>query len=61
MGLWDIFRRRKKKKADPGVGAVLDLDPETAEREAPETRFTEEYREFLARREEEEGEEQEGE
>ena len=48
----DFFRSRKKKKAAAAEAAeVMELDVDPAGIEPPVTRFTEEYREFLASQE----------
>lgn len=58
MGLFDFFKRKKKKseaaaKLEPAGGEELFVlqPPET---EPPETRYTQEYQDFLAAREAEE-------
>ncbi len=59
MGLFDFLKKKKKKKEDAAPGseaeeameaAVLD-DSQLEGIEPPETRFTEEYREYLAAQE----------
>ena len=64
MGLFDFFKaKRKKKKADPAKesAALMDLDDAgIAGIEPPETRYTQEYQDFLAAREAVEQEERSG-
>jgi hypothetical protein len=46
MGFFD-FLKSKKKKAEAEKAEVLGLEVDPADIDPPETRYTEEYREFL--------------
>ncbi len=50
MGFFD-FLKSKKKKAEAEKAEVLELEVDAAGIDLPETRYTEEYREFLENRE----------
>ena len=52
MGLFDFLKSKKKKEEAPAEAEVLPLDSsELAGIEPPETRYTQEYQDFLASRE----------
>lgn len=53
MGLFDFLKRKKKTgEAAPGADALLDLDDvDPAMIDPPETRYTQEYQDFLAQQE----------
>lgn len=52
MGLFDAFRSKKKKQADISAGETDDLlhldDVDLSGSDPPETRYTQEYQDFLA-------------
>ena len=53
MGLFD-FLKKKKKKEEPAPDAVAALNTDMLEGiEPPETRYTQEYKDFLASQEQE--------
>ena len=53
MGLFDFLKRKKKKaeaEAENAAAEVMELDDSELEGiEPPETRYTEEYKEYLAK------------
>ena len=53
MGLFDFLKRKKKTgEAAPEADALLDLnDVDPAMIDPPETRYTQEYQDFLAQQE----------
>ena len=52
MGFFDFLKSKKKKAAAEAEKAeVLELEVDAAGIDPPETRYTEEYREFLENRE----------
>ena len=53
MGLFDFLKRKKKTgEAAPAAAALLDLnDVDPAMIDPPETRYTQEYQDFLAQQE----------
>ncbi len=53
MGLFDFLKRKKKTgEAAPEADALLDLnDVDPAAIDPPETRYTQEYQDFLAQQE----------
>ena len=59
MGLFDFLKSKKRKKEpvpEAGTEEVIDLgDVEQLEIDAPETRYTQEYQDFLAAQEAAEG------
>ncbi len=58
MGFFDFLKPKKKKKsetaADAAADAVMELEVDPADIDPPETRYTQEYRDFLASQEAEE-------